>query len=558
MRWRYKTTFVVISVLFFLLILRLFYWQIVRADELAILGQSQYGKIVTVQPKRGEVKTSDKFPLVSNKTVYKLAVNPKEIENKKEAQDLLVTTLKEDEATISAKLAIDKFWVPIGDNINEEAKKKLEQANLPGFYFEQKYARFYPESSMAAQLTGFVGKDEHGNDKGYFGLEGFYERLLKGQEGKALETRDAFGKPILAKMSESVGQTDGSNLILTIDRIIQFDVEKKLKENIERFDADSGMIGVMDPKTGGILAMASFPNFDQANYKDYSEDLYKNPFITNLYEPGSTFKPMVMSAALDAKLVKPTTKCPVCSGPVSIGEYVIHTWNDKYRKDLTMTEVIQHSDNTGMVYIAQKLGYEKMFSYLRKFGIGSLSGIDLQGEATSDIEGKTWYPVDVATAGFGQGISVTPLQILSGISAIANRGIRMQPHIVDSVESPNGNVSRIVPRALGSPISEDTAKVMTEMMVNAVEKGEASWAKLDGYRIAGKTGTASIPVKGHYDPNQTITSFVGFAPADNPKFIMLVIFNRPKVSIYGAETAAPVFFSIAKDILTYYGIPPQK
>jgi stage V sporulation protein D (sporulation-specific penicillin-binding protein) len=558
MNLRYKTIFGIFTIVFFLLISRLFYWQVVKAEELSRLGQSQYGKTIVIQPQRGEIRTSDGFPVVANKTSYFFAVNPKEISDKQKVQDLLVNTLKENEASIGAKLVIDKFWVPIKDAVDEETKRKMEASGFPGFYFDQKYTRFYPEASMAAQLTGFVGKDDHGEDKGYFGLEGYYERLLQGKEGKALQMHDAFGKPILAKMSESSAQVDGSNLILTIDRVIQFDVEKKLKENVERFEADSGMIGIMDPKTGKILAMASYPNFSQENYQDYSGDLYKNPFISNLYEPGSTFKPLIMSAALDAKLVKPTTKCPICAGPVSIGEYDIHTWDDKYRKDLTMTEVIQHSDNTGMVYVAQKLGFKRMSDYLKKFGIENLSGIDLQGEVTSSFEDKTWYPVDVATLGFGQGISVTPIQILSAISAIANNGKRMEPHVVDGVESPDKSITKIAPKVIGSPVSDETAKVMTEMMVNAVDKGEASWAKLQGYRVAGKTGTASIPIKGHYDPQNTIASFVGFAPADNPKFVMLVIFVRPKASIYGAETAAPVFFSIAKDLLMYYGISPER
>ncbi len=555
---RYKVVFGLICLSFFLLILRLFYWQIVKAEELAKLGQLQYGKIIKIQPKRGEIRTSDNFPIVTNKITYLVAVNPKEIKDRKETIDLITDVLKEDEASVSAKLNLDKFWVPIKDNVDIKDKEKIEKEKLPGFYFEQKYTRFYPEASMAAHLTGFVGKNENGEDKGYFGLEGFYERLLKGKEGEAVQVYDALGKPILAKMNTSSAQVDGSSLNLTIDRVIQFNVEEKLKKSIKQFGAESAMIGVMDPKTGNILAMSSYPKFDQLDYQEYEENLYVNPFISNLYEPGSTFKPLIMSSAIDAKLVKSTTKCPICSGPVNIGEYTIHTWNDEYHKDLTMKEVIQYSDNTGMVYVAQKLGFEKMSSYLKKFGIGELTGIDIQGEASSSFEDKTWYPVDVATLGFGQGISVTPIQILSAVSAIANNGIRMEPHLVASVESPEGTISKIPPRALESPVTAETAKVMTEMMVNAVDKGEAAWAKPEGYRIAGKTGTASIPIKGHYDPTHTIASFIGFAPADDPKFVMLVIFVKPKTSIYGAETAAPVFFNLAKDLLTYYGISPEK
>ena len=318
------------------------------------------------------------------------------------------------------------------------------------------------------------------------------------------------------------------------------------------------MVGVMDPKTGQILALASFPNFDPRSYADYSDALYKNPFISDLYEPGSTFKPLVMSSALNSKEVTPKTKCNICSGPVLVSGYEIHTWNDKYFPNTNMIDVIQHSDNTGMVFVAQKLGVDKMISYLSSFGIGITTGIDLQGEVSAPLKPKNqWYAVDLATTGFGQGISVTAMEILDGVSAIANDGVRMQPQVVSGVEDANGNIVKIQPKVIDAPISAETAKAMTEIMVNAVDKGEASFARLKGYRIAGKTGTASIPIKGHYDPNQTIASFVGFAPADNPKFVMMVVLNRPTASIYGAETAAPMFFDIAKNILGYYGIPPD-
>jgi cell division protein FtsI/penicillin-binding protein 2 len=265
-----------------------------------------------------------------------------------------------------------------------------------------------------------------------------------------------------------------------------------------------------------------------------------------------------MSSALNVKAVKPDTKCDICSGPVSVSGYQIHTWNDKYFPNINMVDVIQHSDNTGMVFVVQKLGLSKFLSYLDKFGIGNLTGIDLQGEVSSSLRPQNeWYAVDLATAGFGQGISITPIQLLDAISAIANEGKRMQPQVVKAVQSPDGITSTINPKLLDTPISAQTAKIMTEIMVNAVNKGEASWARLKGYRIAGKTGTASIPIKGHYDPNQTIASFVGFAPADDPKFVMLVILNRPTSSIYGAETAAPIFFDISKALLQYYKIAPN-
>lgn len=558
MTWRYRFAFLGIVFLFLLVVARLFYWQVVKAQELSFLGQQQYGTTVNLVPQRGQIETSDNFPIAANKISYLVFANPKEIKNVGEVSEILATVLGVNLASVSSSLSLDKFWVPVKSGVDTDTMQRLEKLNLSGIGFDPQYQRFYPEGSMAAQLLGFVGKDDQGNDKGYFGLEGFYDRLLRGKEGIAVQVHDAFGRPILAQMNQATGETDGSTLILSIDRSIQFLAENKLKDGVEKYGATSGMVGIMDPKTGQILAMVSYPTFDPKSYQDYPDDLYKNPFISDLYEPGSTFKPLVMSSALDAKVVTPQTKCNTCGGPVSVSGYDIHTWNDKYFKDINMINVIQQSDNTGMVFVAQKLGLDRMINYLGKFGIGDATGVDLQGEVSASLKPRNqWYAVDLATTGFGQGISVTPIELLNAQAAIANSGVRMEPHVVKAVQNPDGSIVNIAPKVLDAPISAGTAKVMTEIMVNAVEKGEASWAKLKGYRIAGKTGTASIPIQGHYDPNQTIASFVGFAPANNPKFVMLVILNRPTTSIYGAETAAPIFFDIAKSLLRYYGIPPE-
>lgn len=375
----------------------------------------------------------------------------------------------------------------------------------------------------------------------------------------AVQARDALGRPILSRMSGKTGAIDGRSFIVNIDRAIQFIAEKRLKKGIERYQASGGMVGILDPKTGNVLAMASYPSFDPKTYWEFSEDVYKNPFISNLYEPGSTFKALVMASALDGKVVKPETKCPVCGGPVNLGGYEIRTWNNKYYQNSTMTDVIMHSDNIGMVYAGSMLGIDRLLSYLNKFGIGQLTGIDLQGEVAPNLRSADkWYPLDIATLSFGQGISVTPIELLSGFSAIANEGRRMEPHVVAKIQTPEGETIVIPPKVLEQPISPTTAKVMTEMLINAVSNGEAKWARPKGYRIAGKTGTSQIPIAGHYDPDKTIASFIGFAPADDPKFSMLVIVDRPTTSIYGSETAAPIFFDIARDLLTYYNIPPTE
>jgi len=559
MKWRYPFVFVFLVLLFAVVIARLFYWQIVKAEMLSEMAQSQYGGLIKIEPKRGEIRTSDGFPIVANKVSYLLYLNPTQIKDKNQTIQLLSSLLDMTKASVSAQILPDRLWVPIKSGISASDKAEIEKIKLPGVGFEERYTRFYPEASIAAQLLGFVGKNSEGLDNGYVGLEGFYDRLLRGKEGYLMEFNDALGRPILTNRTQLTNGSDGNNLILSVDRSIQFLVEQKLKEGIKQYGASGGMIGIVDPKTGNILAMAANPSFSPQKYWEYDEGSYKNPFITNTYEPGSTLKPIVMASAIDAGLITPQTKCNICGGPVSVSGYDLHTWNDKYYKNTNMIEVIQHSDNTGMVFVAQKLGVDRMISYLTKFGIGQMTSIDLQGETSPSLKPRNaWYDVDLATTGFGQGISVTPIELLTAFSALANGGKMMQPRVVVAYESTDGGKVTIPTKVIGAPVSEKTAKVMTEILINAVEKGEAQWTKLKGYRVAGKTGTASIPVKGHYDPNSTIASFIGFAPADNPKFVMLVILNRPTTSIYAADTAAPLFFDMARNLLTYYNIPPSE
>ena len=559
MKWRYSFVFLTLVLFFILIIGRLFYWQVVKAEMLSDLAQSQYRGSIKVLPRRGEIKTSDGFPIVANKVSYLLFVNPTEIKDKNRTISTLSSLLNIEKASISAQLLPDKVWTPIKSGILASEKAEIEKKQLPGVGFEENYTRFYPEASTAAHLIGFVGKDDTGQDKGYVGLEGFYDRLLRGKEGYSTELYDALGRPIIVKMTSLTGGSDGSNLLLSLDRSVQFLAEQKLKDGIEKYGAMGGMIGIMEPQTGNVLAMASSPSFSPDKYWEYDESLYKNPFITNTYEPGSTLKPIIMASAIDAGLITPQTKCNICIGPVMVSGYDLHTWNDKYYKDTNMVEVIQHSDNIGMVFVAQKLGVDRMISYLTKFGIGNLTDIDLQGESSPSLKPRNaWYDVDLATTGFGQGISVTPIELLTAFSVIANGGKLVQPRVVAAFSNPSGDLTKIPVKVKGTPISEKTAKVMTQILVNAVEKGEAQWTKLKGYRIAGKTGTASIPVKGHYDPNGTIASFIGYAPAENPKFVMLVILEKPTTSIYAAETAAPVFFDLARGLLGYYGIPPSE
>lgn len=534
---------------------RLFYWQVIQADTLEEAARNQSADSLMLPASRGEINSVDGFPLAANSISYLLYANPQVIENRSKTATLLSDALNIKQASVEAKLDNDLFWIKISDKVGNEKKEEIENLDIEGIGFQQINQRYYPEASMAAQVIGFVGKDENGANQGYFGVEGYHNRLLSGRSGRIYAIRDALGNPVLSDIREE-RKIDGRDITLTIDRSVQYFVENRLKAGIDRYEAEGGSVIIMKPKTGEILASASFPRFDPQKYADFSSDVYKNPVVSNLYEPGSTFKVLIAAAGLDAEVIRPDTTCNICGGPLQIGQYQIKTWNDEYNANTTMTEVIENSDNIGMVFIARKLGVDKVIDYLQKFGIHEPTGIDIQGEVAGSIRSReNWSPVDLATASFGQGISITPLQLITAVSSIANDGIMMTPFVTKKTETQDGEVVEIEPREKRRTVSRRAAKEATMMMVSAVEKGDSRWVQLDGYRVAGKTGTAQIPVAGRYDPDQTIASFVGFFPAQDPQIAMLVLVDKPQTSIYGSETAAPIFFEIARDIVNYYNIP---
>ncbi len=593
----------VIRLIFFallaLIVVRLGYWQILKSDELTARAENQRVLTKRVVGQRGSILFKDGSVLVSNQPSFLMFLQPQLIKREEGSdldklqkykldissklaqvfyqQDLKLNSssqsaeindeqsfsykkgkIKGLEKDILDKIDQDLLWVSLGRKVDIETKRELEKNSLTGLGFEPTSIRFYPEGSSSAHFLGFVGSDVYGSDTGYFGLEGYYDGDLKGKKGFYTSEKDALGLPILIGKFFSKEPKDGKMLVLNIDRTIQHIVENHLQKGIEKYGAKGGLVVVMEPDTGNILAMASYPNYDPQNSTSYPEEYYKNPVTADGYEPGSTFKVIVMSAAINEKVVKEDTICESCSGPINIGGFTIRTWNNKYQDSLTMTDTIIHSDNTGMVFAAKKLGFEKLYDYIIKFGFGQQTGIDLQDERTPSLRAKKeWKEIDLATASFGQGISVNAIQLVRAVSAIANGGKLMEPHIVSQIKDESSTFN-INPKIQERPISEETARIITKMMVKAVDEGEAKFYKPKGYQVAGKTGTAQIPVAGHYDPNKTIASFVGFAPADNPKFVMLVRYDQPSASIYGSETAAPTFFEIAKELFNYFRISPSE
>ena len=543
MTWRLRIIQGFFSVLALLIALRLGYWQVIKAGDLSQQAVYQRQTTLEIPSPRGEIKSSDGFPLATNQQAYLLYVNPRQFTFSSKLADLLPAS---DSARLQQSTSYSNlYWFLVSRRLTASLKDKITTLSLPGVGFEPDPVRFYPEASISAQLIGFVGQDTGGQPTGYFGLEGFYDRQLTGKPGRLIHEQDALNRPILISDQSIIAPQPGSVLTTSINRVLQFIAYHKLSQGITRYGATSGTVTIMEPTTGRILAMASLPSYDPHNYQITDPALFKNPIISDSFEPGSTFKIFAMAAALDSKAVKPDTKCPICSGPVTVSDYTIKTWNEKYYPDSTMTEVIQHSDNVGMTWVSQRLGKAKYLDYLSKFGFGKETGIDLQEESSPQLRpASAWVDIDLATAAFGQGIAVTPLQIVRAASAIANHGLLPKPQIVDKI-----NAKTISPSSPTQVISSATAAQVTHMMVNAVDLGEAKWAKPAGISIAGKTGTAQIPVAGHYDDKKTIASFVGFAPPDNPKFVMLVTLREPKTSPWGSETAAPLWFDIARDAL---------
>ncbi len=582
---RLKIVKIIYFSLLFFIVVRLFYWQMIRFDDMSALAEAQHLKVSSLSAPRGLILSKDGGIYTTNKPVYSLFATPGFIKDKKavasELADVfasedfkktltdnhltvdtenpvyqkLLTSYKDD---ILSKLNQKLDWIALKYNIELRVKLNIDKLKIDGLGFEETSARLYPEASSAAHILGFVGSDELGNQKGYFGIEGYYDRQLRGVKGEVTEEKDADGLPILLGRFLQQDAKKGYELTLNIDRSVQYIVEKKLKAGIIKFGAKSGSVVIMDPKTGAILAMATLPNYDPNDYTNYLKSSFKNPIVADTYEPGSTFKTLIMAAGINEKVVTPETICDECQGPVEIGEYKIRTWDNEYRKNETMQEVITQSDNTGMVFVGKKLGENKLYEYIQKFGIGEPTKIDLEDEISSDLRlKKDWKEIDYATATFGQGIAVTPIQMVRAIAAIANKGYLLEPHVVKSINM-NNKVTEIKPKIVGQPISEETAQTVKNMMVEAVDKGEAGSYAPKNYKIAGKTGTAQIPIAGHYDPTKTVASFVGFAPADNPKFIMLVRYDEPSSSIYGTSTAAPTFFEIANELFSYYQIIPDR
>jgi len=551
-----RLVYLLFLIFIFAIIIKLFYLQIINPIHPHSTNYLQTKKLL---PERGKIFDRNHGILADNQIIYSLIIDPFQIisEGKKEALiNFLSEKLSLERASIEASLNPRSRWYQV-KKIDSTQKKFLEKYQEFKFIFEEEQKRFYPEASLAAHLVGFVGKNYEGENIGYFGIEGYYNKDLTGLPGFLKSERNLLNFPIFLGNQEIISPQNGRNLYLTIDIAVQKIIKEELKKGIERYKAKSGCVIVADPNNLEILGLSCLPDFDPNLYYQYKEEIFKNPAISDLFEPGSIFKPLVVAAALEEKKIKPNDLVDE-SAPYQIGEFQIKTWDNKYEGKISITRVLERSSNVGMVKIGEKLGKTNLYRYLKKFGFDEATGIDLQGEVKSSLKPfSLWYSIDFATVTFGQGIAVTPIQMITAFSSLINGGKLFRPQVVKKIEDKNGDFL-IKPKLKRQVISSKTSEIIKKMLYLTVENAEVKWEKIKptGYKIGGKTGTAQVPIAGHYDPNKTIASFIGFFPVEKPKVIILVTLREPTTSSWGSETAAPIFFSIAKQLLIYYNITP--
>jgi cell division protein FtsI/penicillin-binding protein 2 len=527
-------------------------------------GDQYSGEFSMFYPERGEIYDRNGHLLAGNRTVYEVGVSLGQMKNPQALASLLGTYLGKTQEEVYNQLTNSpKEWeyIVVQDYVGDETVAAIQKIteqhkadgdnSLSGLSFKPHFQRSYPENALASNVLGFVTRD----GRGYFGIEEKYNDLLAGNPVQVWVPTDP------NKASEIPRVPNGTTLVLTLHRDLQAKVETILDQALTNYGAENGAIIVMDPRKGDILAMATTPRLDLNNYTNYFS-LYDNGSQYNsaigmAYEAGSVVKILTMAAALDTGTVTPGTTF-IDTGSIEVGGITIWNWNRQPWGQQNMTECLQHSLNVCLAWVSSQMGPQVFYGYMERFGLGHQTGIDLSGEAMGRLKvpGDTdWYPVDLGTNAFGQGVTITPLQLLMAATAIANDGKMVTPHVLYAMLR-DGHQYNVPSQYAGSPIKAETAKTLNEMLSISLEK-ESSLALLPGYRLAGKTGTAQIPTEFGYNQSQTNASFIGWGPVDDPQFMVYVWLYKPSASIWSSETAAPVFSEVAEQTVIMLNIPPD-
>lgn len=527
----------------------LFYIQIFHSAFLAHLAQKQHEHLITIDPKRGTIYDRNLRPMAINLPVYSVYANARSIlthHNKEEIVEKLSKTLNVPAAAISAKIDKNKFFIWIQRKVSDDVYQKLKAYKLPGIGFIKESKRFYPNQSLAAHLIGFAGMDNNGLD----GLERDYDKYLKGKEGHSVILRDARQRQLMLE-KDYIAPVEGLDVVLTIDETIQFIAERALDNMYRKYNAKGASIIVMDPRTGEILAFANRPTYNLEDVAKSTPESRTNRAVVFTYEPGSVFKIVTTAAALQEGVIKENDMINCEHGAYKVGNHILH--DHEPLGTITFKEVIEQSSNIGTTKVAQRLGPQRVYNYAHHFRFGIRTGIDLPGEARGNLKPvKNWSKTSIGAIPIGQEVTVTPIQLLGAISAIANDGVYMRPFIVKYVKDIHDQVIKETkPEILDKVITAQTAARVKSILQGVVEKGTGVKAQIKGVTVAGKTGTAQKVVGGTYSHGHFYASFVGFAPVDKPRLAAVVVYDEPHPAYYGGTVSAPVFSEVVGDALKY-------
>lgn len=560
---RILITFFLCCLILLAMVGRLAYVQFVLSDEITDKATESWLRDIVFQPERGEILDRKMQHLTKNISAPSVIIVPRQVEDVPHTVQQLSSILQLTETKAEEYVTKNASSVsihPEGRKISAEQEKQMMEANLPGVYLAKDSKRYYPYDHYLAHILGFTGID----NQGLMGLEQQYDEQLKGKSGSLSYFSDAKGKKVTDSSNVYVPPKDGLHLQTTIDLNIQTIIERELDLAQIKYNPDGALAIALDPDTGGVLGMTARPSFNPARYNEVDPTIFnRNLPIWSTFEPGSTFKIITLAAALEEKKIDLENDTFYDKGHVKVGGANLRCWKAGGHGSQSMLEVAQNSCNPGFVQIGQKLGKEKLFSYINKFGFGRKTGIDLQGEGSGILfQLDQVGPVELATTSFGQGVSVTPIQQVMAVAAVVNGGYLYEPYVADSWIDPVTMevMEQHKPVLKGRVISSETSKQMRQALESVVAKGTGRPAYVDGYRVGGKTGTAQkVGKDGKYMANNHIVSFIGFAPADDPKIVVLVAIDNPKNTIqFGGVVAAPIVGTIIEDSLQMMNIPPRQ
>ncbi|MBW1709209.1 MAG: penicillin-binding protein 2 [Deltaproteobacteria bacterium] len=530
--------------------------QIHNRDQLVKVAEQEYLRNIKLIPVRGDIFDRNGEKLAVSLSVDSIYAEPIRIKDPAAMTNQLVRILDLDRGRILKKLSSKSYFVWVKRQVDPDESAAVRALNAKGLGFIKESKRFYPNFSLASHLLGFVGVDAQGLE----GIEVAYDDYFRGEVAYMPVMRDALGRTFQDRLSKSRPSMKGDNLTLTIDRRIQFVVEKALNRAVREYNARSGICIVLRPRTGEVLAMAVAPGFNPNVYGQYPPKRWRNIALTDSFDPGSTLKIFLVAAALEEGVVKPFDRLDCGNGFMSIGSRVVHDSRGYGR--LTVSNIVKYSSNIGAVKIGRRLGSDHFYTYLANFGFGSKTGIDLPGESFGLVRPcDKWTEVDAANIAFGQGISVTAIQMVAAMSALANDGLLMRPFVVSKITDPSGKIiKKFRPQVVRRVVSERTAREARRMLRMVVEEGGTGMlAEPEGYPAAGKTGTAQKLDKNtrSYSKTKFVSSFVGFMPYDDPELAVLVILDEPWPKFFGGVVAAPTFKEIGEKVLPLLNLAPR-